>query len=115
MVKTNSSGSVEWEINYGGSGDDTAFAIIKTSDDGFLIAGSTSSNDINISGNNGGVDALLLKTDSNGVLQWLKVYGGSGDDSFNDIEAVSGGYLAVGETKSSGGDVSSNNGGGMHG
>lgn len=111
IVKTNSSGSIEWERVYGGSGEDSAYGLIKTSDDGFLIAGSTSSSDINISGNRGGSDALLLKTDSNGLLQWLKVYGGSGDESFNDIETVSGGYIAAGETRSSDGDVSFNNGG----
>ncbi|MBN1432541.1 MAG: hypothetical protein JW931_07180 [Methanomicrobiaceae archaeon] len=111
MVKTNSSGSVEWERIYGGSGSESAKRLLKTTDGGFLVAGSTSSNDMNVSGNKGGSDALLMKTDRNGVLQWLKVYGGSDDECFNDIVEIAGGYIAAGGTKSSDGDVSSNNGG----
>jgi hypothetical protein len=48
-------------------------------------------------------DAIILKTDLNGVVQWGKKIGGTQDDVFNKIRPTSdGGYITVGYTKSSG-------------
>ncbi len=48
-------------------------------------------------------DALLMKTDLNGTVQWAKTYGGSQEDIFEVARPTTdGGYIAVGKTKSFG-------------
>lgn len=48
-------------------------------------------------------DAMLMKTDLNGTLQWAKTYGGSQEDIFEVARPTTdGGYIAVGKTKSFG-------------
>ena len=60
LVKTDSSGNMQWNKTYGGSGDDEAYALIITSDGGFALAGFTSSFGAPI------YDGWLVKTDSSG-------------------------------------------------
>ena len=45
VVKTNSSGDVEWSRSYGGTNNDYATAIQQTPDKGYLIASNTYSSD----------------------------------------------------------------------
>jgi hypothetical protein len=48
-------------------------------------------------------DAMLMKTDLNGSVQWAKTYGGSQEDVFEVARPTNdGGYIAVGKTKSFG-------------
>ena len=48
-------------------------------------------------------EAVLLKTNINGAIQWGKSYGGSNDDIFSVVRPTNdGGYIAVGYTKSFG-------------
>ncbi len=58
LVKTDSSGNILWSQTYGGIGDDQAISMIKTSDGGFVLSGST-----NTSGA-GGWDTWLIKVSS---------------------------------------------------
>jgi alpha-tubulin suppressor-like RCC1 family protein len=59
LLKLNSTGAVEWEKTYGGSGYDYAQSVSKASDGGYVIAGYSDSY-----GGNG--DAFVLKLDVNG-------------------------------------------------
>lgn len=68
--KTTFSQIFELQKNYGGSGNDVANSITRTSDNGLVVAGSSISTDGDVSGNHGGYDYWVIKTDSNGVLQW---------------------------------------------
>ena len=43
LVKTDASGMHEWNQTYGGTGDETAFALVQTADSGYAIAGFTNS------------------------------------------------------------------------
>lgn len=48
-------------------------------------------------------DAIIMKTDNSGVLQWSKTLAGSGEDGLSCIRPTSdGGYIATGFTTSSG-------------
>jgi gliding motility-associated-like protein len=67
IVKLNSDGSTNWRKTYGGSQIDGASAIIATPDGGFLVSGSTNSNDIEVSGNHGTNDGWLVKLGFPGV------------------------------------------------
>jgi hypothetical protein len=53
IVKTNSTGNIEWQQCYGGSGAEEAHYIQATTDGGFFIAGSTHSYDGDVTGNHG--------------------------------------------------------------
>lgn len=111
MVKLNPSGQVEWSKKYGGSGNDLGQGAVQTPDGGYIIVGSTTSNDRDVSGNYGNTDVWVIKLDGSGNKVWAKTYGGSGDDYGYKITATKdGGYLIVGDTKSNNGDVSSNKG-----
>ncbi|MBA3648508.1 MAG: T9SS type A sorting domain-containing protein [Chitinophagales bacterium] len=111
IIKTDSLGMMQWSQTFGGSGYDIANCGFQTKDGGYIIAGSTSSTDGDILVNHGSSDAWLIKIDANGILQWEKTYGGSGDETALSIASTEdGGYIMVGETDSNDGDVSGNHG-----
>lgn len=62
MIKTDTAGSTLWTKKYKSAGDEYAFSVNKTSDNGLMIAGSY---------NNGSL--LFFKTDGDGVVSWAKI------------------------------------------
>ena len=110
IVKFSAEGSLIWEKTIGGTSFDTARAIYKTQDNGFLIAGSSRSLDNDFE-NNGQNDALILKIDSNGSLLWQKTIGGSEIDFLYGITELNNkAIIAVGESSSSDQDITENKG-----
>jgi len=69
LVKTNDLGNEEWSQTFGGSEGDSGDSVIQTNDGGYAVCGVTSS----FSGNSEH-NALLIKFDENGILQWYEVY-----------------------------------------
>ena len=70
-------GEVEYVKNYGGSGEDTAQAIIATTDGGYAVFGFSNSTDGDINAKTTDVnDYWLLKFDAEGNLQWNKILRG---------------------------------------
>ena len=111
VVKLDATGTVEWSRHYGGSSIEQPNSIRQTSDGGYIAAGSTRSNDFDVTGNQGLSDYWVVKLSAAGDIQWQRTYGGSAVDAAFDIEEIAeGGYVVVGETRSSDGDVSFNNG-----
>ena len=97
LVKVDSSGNLEWNKTYGGSGSDSVSTIIETADRGFVLGCSTSSFGA------GGADFWLVKVDSIGNLEWNQTYGGSGFEFANSLALASdGGYTLAGSTSSFG-------------
>ena len=110
IVKFSTEGSLIWEKTIGGTSFDTARAIYKTQDNGFLISGSSRSLDNDFE-NNGQNDALILKIDSNGSLLWQKTIGGSQIDFLYGITELNNkAIIAVGESSSSDKDITENKG-----
>ena len=112
IIKLNSNGSVAWEKDYGGYYEDYANNIIQTPDGGYLVAGSTSSDDGDVTTVNNTTDSnfrgefWILKLDASGNITWQKVYGGSTATFANAVCTTSdGGYMVAGGTWYSGGDV----------
>jgi len=102
LVKTDSSGDLEWSQAYGGTSIDRAYSLVQTSDGGYAIVGET------LSYGAGGGDFWLVKTDTNGNVQWNKLYGGTDRDSARSLVQTSdGGYALAGYSYSS--DVGINN------
>ncbi|NHF60321.1 hypothetical protein FK220_013285 [Flavobacteriaceae bacterium TP-CH-4] len=105
-------GEVDWIRNFGGSGEETARSIIKTSDGGYAIVGFSNSTDGDLAGKELPVnDYWLLKLDAEGKLQWSKTYGGSKDDRGQAlVQTNDGGYALTGYAMSDDGDGSNNQG-----
>lgn len=110
-VKTDAEGGLEWQRALGGSSGDFPKSVLIASDGGYLICGSTFSADGDVSTNQGGRDAWLIKLTNNGDIQWQRTYGGSGSDWFAAlVQLANGNMVLAGETTSSDGDVSFNHG-----
>lgn len=111
IVKLDVSGEIEWKNCYGGSASDNAYKILQTSDGGYIVAGNTESNDMDVSGNHGISDYWILKLDNTGNIEWSKCYGGSDQDGGGVIMTIdiaeidSGGYFMACYTYSSDGDI----------
>jgi predicted secreted protein len=87
------------ELNrtFGGAGDDYAYSIVRTSDGGYALAGSTTSFGA------GGNDFWLIKTDVSGNMQWMKTYGGAGEEKAQSVvQTNDDGYALAGFTNSFG-------------
>jgi len=94
FVKTDSSGNMQWNRTYGGSRWDEANSVIQTSDGGYALAGTTSSFSDDMSS-----DFWLVKTDSNGNVEWNKTYTEQKSDSAQSvIQTSDGGYTLAGHT-----------------
>ncbi|MDR2197348.1 MAG: hypothetical protein LBO07_05220, partial [Coriobacteriales bacterium] len=102
---------LQWARSYGGSNHDEFTSVTPTADGGFVAVGSSWSSDGDLSGNKGFENALIVKFDANGNKVWAKSYGGSDYDTFFSVIATSdGGYVAVGKSGSSNGDLPGNKG-----
>jgi PKD repeat protein len=97
LIKLNSAGVVQWKKTYGGSSYDIGYTVQQTTDNGFIIGATTNSFGA------GNWDAYLIKTDANGVLQWSKAYGKSGEDRAQCArQTPDGGYILCGRSNSFG-------------
>ncbi len=97
ILKLTSEGDIEWQHNYGGTGDDKAYSVQETSDGGYIVAGSTQYL--------GAFDHdfWVLKLTSAGFFEWQRIYGGFGDDVAYFIRETSDeGYIVAGDTNSFG-------------
>jgi hypothetical protein len=91
LIKTNSYGEEQWNITFGNEMNDWGYFVEETGDSGYIIGGyleNATTYDRN---------GFLLKTDSKGIEQWNKTYGGNKTDVFNDIaHTIDGGYILTG-------------------
>ena len=111
ILKVTQTGDLVWSRYYGGSFTDTPTGIVETSSNEFIVAGSSDSNDVNISGNKGSYDFWVVRMDSGGDMIWENSYGGAEiDEARGIVRASDGNYVIVGDTRSSDQDVSLNNG-----
>lgn len=96
--KTDANGILVWSTAFGTAGKfDFGYSVRQTSDGGYIIAGLTNSTGAGLR------DVLLIKTNSTGVLQWSKTYGGASDDEARSVEETAdGGFIISGFTQSYG-------------
>ena len=106
VVKTNSSGDIEWQKCYGGSLSEFVNKMIQCSDGNFILVGSAQSIDGDITGNKGNADVCILKINTSGDIVWQKTYGGSDNETGNNIiETADGNLWIIGQTESYNGDA----------
>ena len=92
---------IQWQDTFGGNREDVPSRIKTTSDLGYIVVGSTQSNDGDVTGFSGLTDAWILKLDQSGAIQWTRTYGGSNYEYAQDvIQLADGGYAIVGFSNS---------------
>jgi hypothetical protein len=109
IVELDKFGNIKNKNNIGGSDDDYAYSIIKTTDNHYLITGNTKSSDGDINTNKGNADVLFAKIDNSFNVVWLKTFGGKTLESCESIIEVEDGYFIVGYTYSKDGDLAERN------
>ncbi|MDY6864891.1 MAG: hypothetical protein SVY15_02820 [Halobacteriota archaeon] len=102
LIKTDSEGFEEWNRTFGGRGIDIFVSFQETADGGYILAGYTEEDYETLI-----FDAWLIKTDSNGVEEWNRTFGGGGIDTFGSVhETADGGYILGGFTSPKGSESS---------
>jgi len=102
VVKVNAAGIIEWDKTFGGDMDDVPASIIATRDNGYIVAGKSTSG---VSGDKtapskGNADLWMVKMDSLGNKIWDKAYGGNYDEYGGSIVETGNGYLLGGTSYS---------------
>jgi len=88
---------ITWQKTFDGLGRATAYSVQQTSDGGYIVAGSTSTD------STGKSDFYLLKTDAKGNERWSQTFGGSEkDNAFAVQETFDDGYIIAGYARSYG-------------
>ncbi len=93
ILKLSTKGEIQWQKTYGGSGYDGYWAvdIQQTDDEGYIVAGDTTSF--------GSMQRKIwiLKLTPLGDIEWQKIYGGFQNDYPGDIQVTKdGGFIVVG-------------------
>lgn len=118
VIKIDRNGDFIWDRTLGGSKIDVAENIIESSDDNFLIIGSSSSIDGDVTHKelfqktNPSRDVWIVKLNQNGEIQWNKTIGGKTTDVGKTIkELPNKSFIIGGYTKSTDGNIKESKGG----
>jgi parallel beta-helix repeat protein len=79
LVKTDTSGGMQWNKTFGGADGDVGISVIQTVDGGYAVLGTTWSFGVYYD------DPWLIKTDAQGNMQWDKVFEGSSNDGGHSL------------------------------
>ncbi|MCL2607241.1 MAG: putative Ig domain-containing protein [Methanomassiliicoccaceae archaeon] len=89
---------IEWKDNFGGDGDDVFYGVAATSDGGFVAVGYSMKESFGLNLHNpsgGNSDALIIKYDKDGKIEWKKNFGGYGDDVFRAVTVMPNGNIVA--------------------
>ncbi len=90
LVKTDDRGELLWERIYGGFSIHQGREVHQATDGGYIVVGTTT----NPSGN---YDLWLIKTDSQGLMEWDYLFGGNYEDMGHSVKLTTdGGYIVAG-------------------
>ena len=105
-------GDIDEVKTFGGTKNEGANSVTKTTDGGYAVLGFVQSMDGDVLGKtNESFDYWVLKFDASNNLQWNKAFGGSGDDRGKQlIQTSEGGFAIIGYTQSADDDVTENAG-----
>ena len=102
IVKYDHDGNVVWKKNFGGN-DEDAYISVTVVSDGYVAVGLSGENSFNNGDwtgfmGKGGFDAIMVKYDHAGNVEWKKNFGGSGNDDFVWVNEIYGGFITMGQS-----------------
>lgn len=101
LVKYNSDLVLSFARTLRGQNDDDLTCIVEKEDGSFIVAGASNSSSRDLKGvtTRGGNDIVIASFSKTGELSWARSFGGTKNESANDIcLAADGGYVVVGRT-----------------
>lgn len=106
IIKYDTNGNVVWKKTFGGSANDALHGILFTNDS-YIVVGYSRSNDNDLVGliNKGNSDAVIIKYDLNNNIVWKNSFGGTGYEFLYDVLTTNDGYITIGGSSSSDGDL----------
>jgi hypothetical protein len=112
VTKLNANGTLVGQKALGGSEGDYGYTLALTADGGCVVAGSTRSNDGDVTnGGYGSDDIWIVKLNAGNGISWQKIIGGSDHEHpVSIIPATDGGYVLAATTFSNDGDMGNNHG-----
>ncbi|MEP7372056.1 MAG: BACON domain-containing protein [Chitinophagaceae bacterium] len=111
IVKLDGTGNKIWEKTLGGKYYDDPIAIIATVAGDYIVGGSSSSPDGDLTGNIGGMDGWIFKLSNSGTLEWQKNCGGTEYDQINSMVYLgNNNYLVAGRSSSNDHDITGQHG-----
>lgn len=111
IVKVDDTGNIVWRKTLGGSNGEHAWSVQPTIDGGYIVAGFSGSNDVDVTDNHGGEDYWIVKLDTVGDLVWQKSFGGEWTEQAFCIQQTNDdGFIIAGYTNSIDGFFSGNHG-----
>jgi hypothetical protein len=97
LVRTDAAGNMLWQRTYGGPKSEYGWAMARTTDGGFVLAGQTNSF------GDGAEDGFLVKVNAQGEEIWRKTFGGPQEDRLFSIDqGADDGFILTGTTRSFG-------------
>jgi hypothetical protein len=97
LIKTNSYGDTQWVKTYNGYSPAFGYSVTQTIDGGYIITGVSGDYLIN------GTSLIIIKTNSNGDLTWVKTYKAIyGNVGHSISQTNDGGYIVAGTASSFG-------------
>jgi hypothetical protein len=109
LCKIDQNGNNLWIKTYGGTSFDAFYALASSEDGGYVVAGTSGSYDSNANERKEH-EIWIVKTNANGNALWQKTFGGSSYEGAKDIVKCNDGFVVVGSSYSSNGDISVNHG-----
>ena len=112
LLKINASnGNIMWQKTIGGPADESPTDLEILSNGSILISGSADPSGF-LPSSYAGTNAFLIKLDGTGNIIWKKTFGGDGEDMIKSFAPVDdGGFVSIGTSNSTNGDITSNLGG----
>ncbi|MFW9904775.1 MAG: hypothetical protein ACFFFH_10615 [Candidatus Thorarchaeota archaeon] len=95
VVKTDNIGTMEWDVVFGGDGDDIVSSLLQTSDEGIIVAGYSNSPSTNRQ------DLYLVKLNNDGDIVWHHEYTGDENKSVRKIVSTTDGDVILGGSTTS--------------
>lgn len=101
IYSLDATGEILWQRLYGGFYSEIAADILQLANGNFFVAGTTFSDDGNISSNAGGSDAWFFEITELGMMEWSKTYGSYDNESVVSMVQTASGFLMLGSSRSS--------------
>ena len=110
--------TTSWDRVFGGRLLDQFNDVIPTQDGGNISVGTVYTadsgedvgGDVDMEQVKGRTDGVIVKYDALGNIEWQKIYGGSGEDYFDEVEQlIDGSYVTIGRSDSYDGDLDNDN------